>query len=283
MIMEDDDWDALASQRLQQNYAFVTAFSVILWDYLITFRQEVKYVWHCPSRVTKYLFLFCRYYAMGVEKDRARLGKLAESINTSDGKGDQSVNEEQSHPDFIPRQNQYRDSYPPRFPTEILPPPDREASEFLTQHFSSEFGGCTLDTVFSNFPYLHGARSYISNLRKNRSSMATTTITDSATDHSLRNSSDCASPRTASVRRSSWGSRAGSGPSLRAGCAAEPEATYAVEQTDIVSERNYSASNIEIGSLQSSSSVNSEELRQFDNARWNAGPFMVGGSWYSIT
>ncbi|KAF5310901.1 hypothetical protein D9619_008180 [Psilocybe cf. subviscida] len=266
MIIEDDDWDALASELVRQNYAFV---AVLVGSSHSVANQHLATVYTFTLPAVVVSIGTCRYL-LRVEKDRARLGKLAESINTADGKGNQSVDEEQLHHDSLPRQNQYRHSYPPRLPTGILPASDREASGFLTQHFSSELGGCTPDTVFSNFPYLHGARSYISRLRRNRSSMAITITTDSTTNHSALSS--------LSARRSSRGS----GPSFHAGCAAEPEATDAVEQNDIVSEQNYSASNIEIGSLQSSSSVDSEELRQFDNVTWNVEPFMAGGSWYSI-
>ncbi|KAF5322942.1 hypothetical protein D9619_001264 [Psilocybe cf. subviscida] len=63
--MEDGDWDALTSELMRQNCAFVASCSVILWDYLITFGQEVQYVWHCPSRMTRYHFLFCRYWTFG--------------------------------------------------------------------------------------------------------------------------------------------------------------------------------------------------------------------------
>lgn len=71
--------------------------------------------------------------------------------------------------------------------------------------------------------------------------------------------------------RTSWGS----GPSLHLS-SVEFQATDATSQND-VGQHTDSASNIEIGSLRSSSSVNSEELHRFYNETWNVGPFMAGG------
>jgi hypothetical protein len=129
-------------------------------------------------------------------------------------------------------------------------------------------GGHNHDTVVSNSPCLHGAQFY--NLKENRTSMETTITNDS-----LRSSSDDANRHTASMQTShSRSSGFVSGVNSRyvssAAGSTHPETPKVLEETD-------SASDIEIGSLHSSSSVDSEELRLFYNHMWNAGPFIASG------
>lgn len=199
-------------------------------------------------------FQTCRYI-LRLEKDRETQAKLTDA---------QFVSEEQSQRHSLAMQDRHRHLYQPRPPTTTpsLPPPKASS----TQNVSSELGRHNFDTVISNFPYLHGARAY--ELKRNRSSL--TTSINSAISHSPRSPSDDENGRMASVQ-TLWGS----GPPSRSGCAVESEATDAVDPHDVMEQAD-SASSIEIGSLHSSSSVNSEELRRFYNDMWNGGAFMTG-------
>ncbi|KAF5310896.1 hypothetical protein D9619_008185 [Psilocybe cf. subviscida] len=207
-----------------------------------------------------------------VEKERDPRANFTKAINTAEGnyKGKRLVDEDQSRGDAPPTQNKRRHSYRPRPAAAIPSPSDPEASESSLQRFSSELRRLDLDTVVSNFPYLHGAQSYISKLKRNRGSMVTA-IANSATNYSPQSSSNPGSLHIASI----W-TASDSGPSLCATYAVKPEATDARDQHDMM-EQTTSASNIQIGSQHSSSSVNSAELRQFYNHMWNAGSFMTGG------
>ncbi|KAF5310756.1 hypothetical protein D9619_008170 [Psilocybe cf. subviscida] len=200
----------------------------------------------------------CRYI-LQVERDSR---KRAEAIRTAENRGVPLGGEKQSHSGALPTQDQLRYSYPPRQPAVIPSESDPEAPPSRTS--STEVRRNNIDTTVSNFPYLHGALSY--QLTRKRNSMATT-ITHSATNHSARGSSDCNSQWTPNVR-TSWSSRAGCSSSI-----VESMAADAGDRNDVEDETEI-ASTIEIGSLHSSSSVNSEELRRFDNDTWNVGPFM---------
>lgn len=94
----------------------------------------------------------------------------------------------------------------------------------------------------------------------------TTTSNDS-----LRSSSDCTSRQTSSMRSSHLSSAVGS--SVRS-----EFCTTDTADTEMQSEGTRSSSDIEIGSLQSTSTVGSEELRWFYNDTWSVGSFIAGGS-----
>ncbi|KAF5319638.1 hypothetical protein D9619_008461 [Psilocybe cf. subviscida] len=196
----------------------------------------------------------CRYI-LWLERDRDTRTKLAEAAGSAEGKGEQFVGEEKLHGNALPTQTAYRHSYPPPRQAETpLPRPSSEA--FSMRASESRTGGHNIDMVASNYPYLHGAESYI--LNRNRSLATTFTNSSISTNHSPRRSSDCGSRRTASTTLSH-----AQGSVLRAEHA---DSADGVDQNDEV-EETQSESNIEIGSLQSSSSVNSEELRRFYNGR----------------
>jgi hypothetical protein len=170
-------------------------------------------------------------------------------------------------------QNRHRHSYPSRPPADV---PSRLSNpEALTKQTSEyQAGGHKLDTVVQNFPYLHGAPSY--KLNANRRSMGTTVTNDSPLS-----SSDYASRHTASIRAPrSRGSGFGSGPNHESGLSAA-DCTQLGTPKEL--QETHSASNIEIGSLHSSSSVNSEGLRRFYNETWNVGPFMANGTQHRIS
>ncbi|KAF5311100.1 hypothetical protein D9619_008169 [Psilocybe cf. subviscida] len=223
-----------------------------------------------------YLFAFpmavlsvgtCRYI-LQVEKDRDLREELVEAVNTLKGRGEQFVSEKQSisHGDTLPAQDQHQHS--PQ-PPEETPSPLSHTEALSIRTSNSHVERHNLGAVVSNFPYLRGAESY--KLHRNRRSMATTSTNDSP-----RSSSDGASRHTVSVQMSHlWGSdaAAGLGPVLHV---AASEGTDVDDQVDEMEERQ-STSNIKIGSLHSSSSLNSEQLRQFYNDTWNIGPFMASG------
>ncbi|KAF5318626.1 hypothetical protein D9619_010712 [Psilocybe cf. subviscida] len=200
-------------------------------------------------------------YILRFERDWDTRTRLAEAVDSAEGKGEQFVGEDQSHGDTLPTQTGHRYFCPPPRQAEIpLPRSSPEASPMRTSELLAR--GHNIDMMASNYPYLHGAESYI--LNRNRG--LATTFTNSSIDmnHSPRRSSDCGSRRTASATLShTQGSEgeAGLGSVLRAGA---PGSADEGNQNDKV-EETQSKSNIEIGSLQSSSSVNSEELRRFYN------------------
>jgi len=51
----------LTHQRLITDYALVSAIALLIYDYLLTIRLEVIFVWFSPWTYTKVLFLFARY------------------------------------------------------------------------------------------------------------------------------------------------------------------------------------------------------------------------------
>ncbi|KAF5319629.1 hypothetical protein D9619_008480 [Psilocybe cf. subviscida] len=202
----------------------------------------------------------CRYI-LRFERDRDTRAKLMEAARSTEGKGEQFVGEGQLQGSVLPTQTGYRHSYPPPRQAEThLPRSSLEAFSMRTSE--SPAGGHSIDMVASNYPYLHGAESYI--LNRNRSSATTFTNSSIGTNHSPQGSSDCRSRHTASTPLShAQGSegRAGSGSVLRAENA---DSADGEDQND-EAEETQSESNIELGSLQSSSSLNSEELRRFYN------------------
>jgi hypothetical protein len=40
----------------------VTGFVVLLWDHLLTFEDEIEYIWKWPVQPSKVVFLFNRYF-----------------------------------------------------------------------------------------------------------------------------------------------------------------------------------------------------------------------------
>lgn len=44
----------------------VTGCAILLWDHLLTFEDEIKYIWKRPVELTKAVFLFNRYFVEGV-------------------------------------------------------------------------------------------------------------------------------------------------------------------------------------------------------------------------
>ncbi|KAF5319640.1 hypothetical protein D9619_008462 [Psilocybe cf. subviscida] len=204
----------------------------------------------------------CRYI-LWFERDRDTRTKLAEAAGSAEGKGEHFVGEEQPHGNVLPAQTGYRHSYPP--PRQAETPLPRSSSEAFSMRASeSPARGHNIDMVASNYPYLHGAESYI--LNKNRSSATTFANSSISTNHSPREPSDCGSRCTAGITLShAQGSegRACSGSVLRAEHA---DSSDGGDQNDEVGETQ-SESNIEIGSLRSWSTVDSEELRRFYNGR----------------
>ncbi|KAF5310757.1 hypothetical protein D9619_008171 [Psilocybe cf. subviscida] len=211
----------------------------------------------------------CRYI-LRIEKDRGTCEKVAEDVDIVESKGEQIVGKEQSHISVPPVQDRHRHSYPPPQQAEILPP-ILDPGALSTRTFVYQTGGHGLDVMASNLPYLDDAQS--SRLNRSRRNMTTTTNDDPS-----RSSS--AGERAVSVRTSlSQGSGAGAGSVLHAGAADSVDAANLTDDTQEIQ----SASNIEIGSLHSSSGVNSEELRQFYNDAWNVSePFMMDGQYYFI-
>lgn len=45
----------------QSHSPSVAAFVLLLWDHILTFEQEVKYIWPSRATVIKWLFLVNRY------------------------------------------------------------------------------------------------------------------------------------------------------------------------------------------------------------------------------
>ncbi|KAF5310897.1 hypothetical protein D9619_008184 [Psilocybe cf. subviscida] len=201
----------------------------------------------------------CRYFLQG-EKYRDTREKLVQTVDTAEGRVKQSVVERQrssSGFDTLHTQSQHRPLYPPCPPAEMpWPASDPEALSIQASEFQT--GGYSLDTIVSNFPYLHGARFYYSKNRNRRSMATTVSISTIGTNHSLRASSDRANQRTASVNVSH--SRDPEICSvLHAGAADSADGDNQNDETD----ETESACNIEIGSLHSSASVTSEQLRRF--------------------
>ncbi|KAF5310894.1 hypothetical protein D9619_008187 [Psilocybe cf. subviscida] len=251
--MEDDDWDALASELVQQNYAF--AAIVLKTSHSFAYRRLAPiYVFMFPVAL---LSIGTCQYILRIERDRYIRKTLIEVVDIDDlnirmagDKSKQRVVEDQLS--AIPH------SYPADLP---LPMSDPESLSIRTSQ--SQTGGHHLDTVSTNFPYLYGAESY--KLKRNRTSMATANTTNYS-----GSSLDVVS------RPPSVGTLRGSSPRLNTGAAVDSAIANAWNQNNIVDE-TLSMSDIEIGSLHSSSSVDSEELRQFYGNAWNAGPFMAAG------
>ena len=40
--------------------------TILLWDHLLTFGDEIQYIWKRPVELTKAVFLFNRYFVEGV-------------------------------------------------------------------------------------------------------------------------------------------------------------------------------------------------------------------------
>ena len=58
--------------RYHRTFGFLTAALVsvigcvlLLWDHLLTFQDEVKYIWKLPVEFHKLVFLFNRYFVAG--------------------------------------------------------------------------------------------------------------------------------------------------------------------------------------------------------------------------
>ncbi|KAH8913356.1 hypothetical protein BT69DRAFT_1344713 [Atractiella rhizophila] len=45
---------------------FICCMSVLIWDWIVTFPSEYKYIWRTPWSIAKVLFLFNRYYTLAV-------------------------------------------------------------------------------------------------------------------------------------------------------------------------------------------------------------------------
>lgn len=178
------------------------------------------------------------------------LSKFSERRRTAEGNGEQLVSEE--HPP-----GKHRHSYQHQ-PAEMPSPmSDRETLSIRTSKSKDEVHDFDA-IVDSNFPYLHGAQSY--KLKKSRRNTTSTTTIDSlksiGTNCPLPSSPNQSKPRVASIR------------TLKS-----QSSEVSVLHTSSGSQHNQkdkmnttpSTTRIEIGSLQSLSSVNSEELRLFYN------------------
>ncbi|KAF8887642.1 hypothetical protein CPB84DRAFT_1491767 [Gymnopilus junonius] len=67
---------SLHQQKLLQNLRFrqsstVASIVVLLYEYIITFRKELRYIWRRPFKLNKAIYLFARYF-----------GIIVQSINT---------------------------------------------------------------------------------------------------------------------------------------------------------------------------------------------------------
>jgi len=53
----DDKWDTFLT-----TYVRLLGFTILVWDHMITFADEVEFVWKEPKKLMAYLFLFNRYF-----------------------------------------------------------------------------------------------------------------------------------------------------------------------------------------------------------------------------